>query len=80
MMSKLTIRRVQKRSDVIIQDCGDTIEHSHITTEYCGATLKQCDGTLEHCEYMLGPACGSHVRVRAWKASWNGKRRGNLGG
>jgi hypothetical protein len=30
--------------------------------------------------YMLELACGSHVWVRAWKASWNWKRRGSLGG
>lgn len=31
-------------------------------------------------EIMLGPACGSHVWVQAWKASWNWKKRGDLGG
>ena len=25
-------------------------------------------------------ACNSHIRVWAWKASWNWKKRGNLGG
>ena len=29
--------------------------------------------------YVLGPACGSHVRVWAWEASWSWKKR-NLGG
>jgi hypothetical protein len=29
---------------------------------------------------VLGPACSSHVWVRACDASWNWKKRGNLGG
>ena len=29
---------------------------------------------------VLGPACGSHVRVRAWKATWNWKKSGSLAG
>ena len=31
-------------------------------------------------EKMLGPASSSHVRVRAWKASWNLEEKRELGG
>jgi hypothetical protein len=34
----------------------------------------------EKSKSLLGPACGSHVWVQAWKASWNRNKRGSLGG
>jgi hypothetical protein len=41
------------------------------------AKIKNSDDS--RCWRVMGPACGSHVRVRAWKASWNWKRRESLG-
>jgi hypothetical protein len=44
----------------------------------CKPTFILTDGDYYR-DPLLGLACSSHVRVRAWEVAWSRKRRGKLG-